>query len=94
MVTTGISYWIFPQSDVRSFFEGQPACFNGVDLEGNSVEDISLVLDAYKYTVSEGGSDMFIVFPKFVFEENWVMDLLFVQTVNANMNVMNMMVVV
>jgi hypothetical protein len=26
----------------KSFFEGQPGCFNGVDMEGNDVQHISL----------------------------------------------------
>jgi hypothetical protein len=54
-----------------SFFEGQPGCFNGVDLEGNYVQDISLVLEeGSKYEVSASGSERFTVVPKFVFSGN------------------------
>jgi hypothetical protein len=63
--------FFFPHSQGRaywesSFFEGQPGCFNGVDLEGNHVQDISLVLDeGSKYKVWESGTCT--VVPKFVF---------------------------
>jgi hypothetical protein len=51
-----------------SFFDGQPGCFNGVDLEGNYVQDISLVLEkGSKYEVRKYGGERFTIYPKFVF---------------------------
>jgi hypothetical protein len=63
----------YPQSEARryrerSFFKGQPGCFNGVDLEGNYVQDISLVLEeGSKYEGWENGRVTSTVIPKFVF---------------------------
>jgi hypothetical protein len=54
-----------------SFFEGQPGCFNGIDLEGNYVQDISLVLEeGSKHEIWETGSVWFSIVPKFVFSGN------------------------
>jgi hypothetical protein len=54
-----------------SFFEGQPGCFNDVDLKGNYVQDISLVLDeGTKYEVWATGDERFTIVPKFVFSGN------------------------
>jgi hypothetical protein len=55
----------------NTFFEGQPGCFNGIDLEGNYVQDISLVLEeGSKYEVWRSGEERFIIVPKFVFSGN------------------------
>jgi hypothetical protein len=55
----------YPES---SFFEGQPGCFNSVDLKGNNVQDISLVLEeGSECTVWANGTDACTIVPKFVF---------------------------
>jgi hypothetical protein len=54
-------------SESCSFFEGQPGYFNGVDLEGNFVQDISLVLEKGSKFEYRGTSSEFIIAPKFVF---------------------------
>jgi hypothetical protein len=51
-----------------SIFYGQPGCFNGIDLEGNYVKDIWLVLEeGSKYEVWESGLMSFTIKPKFLF---------------------------
>jgi hypothetical protein len=58
----GRAYW------ESSFFERQPGCFNGVDLEGNHVQEISLLLnEGSEYKVWENGGETCTVVPKFVF---------------------------
>jgi hypothetical protein len=58
----GRAYW------ESSFFERQPGCFNGVDLEGNHVQEISLLLnEGSEYKVWESGGESCTVVPKFVF---------------------------
>jgi hypothetical protein len=50
------------------FFNGEPGCFNGFDLEGNYVQDIWLVLEeGTKYEVWESGLMSFTIKPKFLF---------------------------
>ena len=54
-----------------SLFDGQPGCFNGVDLEGNYVQDISLVLEeGSQYDGWETGRESSTIVPKFVFSGN------------------------
>jgi hypothetical protein len=50
------------------FFRGQPGCFNGVDLEGNYVQDVSLVLEeGSKYEARGTDQETATVIPRFVF---------------------------
>jgi hypothetical protein len=50
------------------FFNGQKGCFNDVDLEGNYVQDIWLVLEeGTKYEVWESGVMHFTIKPRFVY---------------------------
>jgi hypothetical protein len=60
---------VSPANSHSDFFDGQPGCFNGVDLEGHHVQDISLFLEeGSECEVWASGTEAcYTVFPKFVF---------------------------